>query len=219
MARTAPELPFLGPARTRILRLLLAGGRTAVQVASDLGIQVSAARKHLERLRETGAVDREFVRGGVGRPKKVYSITPAGRELFPRRYDVVLNAVLGELVKEEGPERAEALVRRQGEEAGRALAPADAPEPARLRRMLEGLNDLGFEASLDRRDGVCVVTSRNCPILKAAQAHRELVCRGLHAEIIRAAAGVSDVERGKWIVDGDAVCVHRFPAHRAPANG
>ncbi len=216
MAPSPPELPFLGPARSRILRLLLAGGRTAAQVASSLGIQVSAARKHLERLRESGAVDREFVRQGVGRPKKIYSITPAGRELFPRRYDVALNAVLAELVREEGSERAETLLRRRGEEIGRSLCPAGTPERDRLARMMEGLNGLGFETSLDRTDGECVVTSRNCPLLKAAQAHRELVCRGLHAEAIRAAAGAADVEREKWIVDGDPVCTHRFRRPRPP---
>ena len=50
----------------------------------------------------------------------------------------------------------------------------------------------------------------------AAQAHRELGCRGLHAEAIRAAAGAADVEREKWIVDGDAVCTHRFRRPRPP---
>lgn len=209
MAR-APELPFLGPARSRILRLLLAGDRTAAQVASALRVQVSAAVKHLERLRGMGIVDRRFERRGVGRPKRMYSITARGREVFPRRYDVVLNEVLAQLVEEDGPEGAEAALRRRGDRIGRAMNPPGAPERGRLARLADGLNALGFEASVDRRGGECVVTSRNCPILKAAQAHRELVCRGLHAEIIRAAAGVSDIERGKWIVDGDAVCVHRF---------
>jgi len=77
------------------------------------------------------------------------------------------------------------------------------------------LNNLGFEANVQKRDSIRTITSRNCPVLRVARAHREVVCRGLHAEIIRAAAGVPIVQRGKWIVDGDPVCTHTIPEVRS----
>src|SRR5207244_10900302 len=92
----------LGPTKTDILSALREGPRPAQAIASRLGIQVSAARKHLERLIEMGLVREEFVRGARGRPKKHYRITDEGLELFPRRYDAILNGLLTVIVEVRG---------------------------------------------------------------------------------------------------------------------
>ena len=204
------EVPFLGPSRSRVLRLLRRESRTAVWLAVELGIQVSAARKHLERLKAMGLVQERFESRGPGRPKKLYSLTDRGRELFPRRYDAVLDAVLAKLVTGIGDQPTEALL---------AQVAADLAEPMRtaqggvdLARVQRGLDELGFEVDIVRHGGVCTITSANCPILRTAKLHRELVCRGLHAKIIGAATGAATVARGKWIVDGDPVCTHTFAA-------
>src|SRR5919198_1933223 len=101
------RLPLLGLTRTRILRHLAQGPQTAVQLAASLNIQVSATRKHLERLQAMGAVDHRFERAGPGRPKKLFVLTDEGRELFPRRYDAVLNALVSALVRDGGEGDAE----------------------------------------------------------------------------------------------------------------
>lgn len=202
--------PLLGSTKTRIMTQLAGSPATAVQIAGALGFQVSAVRKHLDRLRTLGVVTDRFERLGPGRPKKIYSLTDDGRELFPRRYDAVLNALVSELVRDQG----ETGVRRALHRVAQGLAAASVPEPGstrgQLRQLAKGLDDLGFEASFAERNGTCTITSRNCPILRTARLHRELVCQALHAEIIRAATDAPDVQRGKWIVDGDPVCTHRF---------
>src|SRR6267378_1747409 len=91
---------LLGPKRARILGLLLAQTRTAKETAESLKIQVSAARKHLERLRELGLVDEQFQKAEMGRPKKLYALTEKGKELFPRQYDLLLNETLAQLAKD-----------------------------------------------------------------------------------------------------------------------
>lgn len=202
------KVPLLGATRTRIVKELTQGSRTAVQLAASLGIQVSAARKHLDRLRRMGLVDERFERAGPGRPKKFFGLTDDGRELFPRHYDAVLNALVTELVKERGEPSAEATLHRV---AGR-FATGAVSEPGRdkthLKHLATGLEELGFEPTIAESAGECTITSHNCPILRTAKLHRELVCTGLHAEIIRAATGTARVRRGKWIVDGDPVCTH-----------
>lgn len=202
------DIPFLGPSRSQVLRLLQQESRTAVRIAADLGIQVSAARKHLERLRAMGLVAERFESKGPGRPKKLYSLTDEGRERFPRRYDAVLDALLAKLADKMGGKPTEALLAQVAADLAESMRPAGGqPDLARVR---SGLNELGFDVRTARHDGVCTITSANCPILRTAKLHRELVCRGLHAEIIRAATGAASVDRGKWIVDGDPVCTHSF---------
>jgi len=202
------KVPLLGATRTRIVKHLTQGPRTAVQLAGSLGIQVSAARKHLERLRALGVVEGRFERAGPGRPKKFYRLTDEGRELFPRHYDAVLNALVTELVRDQGEPSAQRTLHRVAQGFAASAVSAPSTDRARLRELTEGLKGLGFEPTCTEHEGECTITSRNCPILRTAKLHRELVCTGLHAEIIRAATGAPVVHRGKWIVDGDAVCTH-----------
>ena len=154
------NIRLLGPAKERILSRLRDGRQTAREVASDLGIQTSAARKHLERLVEMGTVREEFVRGARGRPKKYYAITDAGAELFPRHYDVVLNEVLARLEADGGEESARRVITGVAENFARPVS--SRPGRPRLARALRLLNDLGFEATAERRSRKLVITSRNC---------------------------------------------------------
>ncbi len=202
------RLPLLGATKMHMLKQLMLGPRTAIQIASALGIQVSAARKHLERLKAMEILDERFERAGPGRPKKFYALTDEGRELFPRRYDTILNALLADLVRDRGEPQAERALHRVAEDFARSANPEPGSDRARLRRLVAALQAMGFEPSLSVEGKQCTITSRNCPILRTAKAQRELVCRGLHAEILRRAMGVSSVERGKWIVDGDPICTH-----------
>jgi predicted ArsR family transcriptional regulator len=203
-------LPLLSPTKAYIVRQLLTRDRTARDLASVLRIQVSAARRHLDGLQALGLVANRFERAPRGRPRKMYGLTEAGRELLPRRYDAVLNAVLKGLVAERGEAAAEGFLNRVAQGiVGEART--GSRRGTRYDAALSLLNGLGFESSLKREDDRLRVTSRNCPVLKAARAHRELVCRGLHAEILRTAFG-GPVRRDKWIVDGDTVCTHILPA-------
>src|SRR5215472_1323442 len=88
--------------RGRILEELAIAPRTARDLAQRLGIQESAARGHLERLEGRGLVVPRFQREGVGRPRKRYLLTNQGLELFPRRYELLLDAVLEEALSREG---------------------------------------------------------------------------------------------------------------------
>lgn len=200
------RVEVLGPAKRRILSSLRDGAQSAGTVAAHLHIQTSAARRHLERLVHMGIVKEEFVRATRGRPKKVYALTEEGRELFPRRYDAVLDGLLGNLVAKMGPEAA----RRHMMDVAEALARTASEDSSRKRiaNAVALLSDLGFEASAERAGRTVVITSRNCPLLRTAMSHRDLVCAGLHEELIRRTTGARRIVRGKWIVDGDSVCTH-----------
>ncbi len=203
---TDPSL--LGESRTKILERLLARNTTAAEIASALAVQVSAARKHLEQLQRLGLVGEEFRKGHVGRPKKFYYITDKGKELFPRKYDMILNEVVAKLVEHQGSDYAESLMNRIAEDKARAMNLAGPAGKRSSQHILQSLNELGFDADIKEDKGHYVVTSRNCPLLKTAQAHREIICRGLHEELLKSALGASEAHRENWIVEGDSYCKH-----------
>ncbi len=208
----APPHGLLGETRAKIIEILRTHDSSAREVAEALGIQVSAARKHLERLRNAGIVAVTLRRQPRGRPSKRYALTEDGRELFPRRYDVVLNALISALEADRGGGYVESVLGRTARNSlPRSLG--DVSPRRRLRPLLGTLNELGFEASLRREGDEVVVTSRNCPLLRTATEHRELVCHGLHAALIGQAID-ADVQREKWILSGDGVCTHRFRLRR-----
>ena len=212
------EVALLGRTKSRIVYELRIREQSARDVASHLRVQVSAARKHLERLKELGLLEERFVRRGPGRPKKLYGLTDAGRELFPRRYDSILNAVLAHLTRDRGSEYAEELLRNVANDTVSDMKLGGTKAGVRLKRLTGTLNDLGFEATAQRKDSSRTITSHNCPILRVAKAHRELVCRGFHAELIQAATGAASVERRKWIVNGDPICTHVFSEPRSRSS-
>src|SRR5579875_1292964 len=115
------QIPLLGPTKAKILNHLLSNRRTAKELAEVLDIQVSAARKHLQALQELNVVEEQFIQEGMGRPKKYYFLTDSGRELFPRRYETILSAVLERLMQYKDKGHAESIVRQVAYDIARQM--------------------------------------------------------------------------------------------------
>lgn len=203
-----PEQALLGPSKIKILHLLRAENKTASSLASSLKIQISAARKHLEQMTSLGLTAETFQKGTVGRPKKFYQLTEKGREMFPRSYDIILNNLTTQLADQQGPDYAESLMRKVARGAANSLDGHELRGDERLKQVQRSLNQSGFEASFVKNDGSLTVISRNCPVWKIALKQGEIVCRGYHAELLKAALGGVIVEREEWMVDGDSYCKH-----------
>lgn len=74
-----------------------------------LKIQKSAIRAHLESLRAEQAIRSYFK--VEGRPRKIYELTESGRELIPRKYDLLLSLILQGIETAEGHHYAKKLIR------------------------------------------------------------------------------------------------------------
>ena len=94
----SPPTFLLGETKSKVVGLLMERRQTATDIACSLEIQVSAARKHLESMQEIGLVTHEYVNKGVGRPKKVFALTEAGREIFPNQYSNILNLMISKML-------------------------------------------------------------------------------------------------------------------------
>ena len=75
-----------GTTKQKIMEILLEGPRSLGEITDKLQIQKSAVRIHLESLQSEKAVESRFKIERLGRPRKIYSLTENGRELFPRKY-------------------------------------------------------------------------------------------------------------------------------------
>ncbi|EQD51960.1 Bacterial regulatory protein, ArsR domain protein, partial [mine drainage metagenome] len=129
--------------RGRILDQLAQAPCTARNIANSLGIQESAARGHLERLRERGYVIPTFRREGVGRPRKRYALTPEGQELFPKRYDLLLDALMDEILARQGEEFANELFASAAARVAHGIAqgiPKNGSLEERTHHLVDSLN-------------------------------------------------------------------------------
>lgn len=198
--------------RGRIIEELAVAPRTARDLAKTLGIQESAARGHLERLEERGLVVPTFRREGVGRPRKRFLLTPQGQELFPRRYELLLDSVMEELLARQG----EGFVSALFAEAARRMAHQIAAEipngttPAeRARALATALNDLGFRCTTEQTpSGELKITRTNCVFRHNALTHSYLLCDVFDKHLTEELLGQVGVDLQDSIGRGGLRCTH-----------
>ncbi|MCI4369495.1 MAG: ArsR family transcriptional regulator [Thermoplasmata archaeon] len=198
--------------RGRIIEELATAPRTARELALTLGIQESAARGHLERLEGRGLVAPTFHREGVGRPRKRYLLTPAGQELFPRRYELLLDSLMEELLAREGEGFVSALfveaAKRMAQQIAREI-PAGRPKSERVAGLVKALNDLGFRCTLTKAaDGRTRITRTNCVFRHNALTHSFLLCEVFDKHLTEELLGQVGVDLQDSIGRGGMQCTH-----------
>jgi DeoR family suf operon transcriptional repressor len=178
--------------RQVILNLLLDGPKTAGQIADKLKIQKSAIRSHLETLRAEQSIRSYFRVEGPGRPRKIYELTEIGRELFPRRYDVILSHILQTIETAEGHEYIRKMIRSVADNIAQEIQDkirnnsADLEESVRILNTVS--NEMGFMSSFYKEDdNTYSITSRNCIVHKVALSNQDAICHGFHDRIIQKA--------------------------------
>ncbi|HLF79092.1 MAG TPA: DeoR family transcriptional regulator [Dehalococcoidia bacterium] len=81
----------------QILVLLKRTGSVTIdEAAGALAVASMTARQHLTGLERDGLVRTEKAKRHTGRPHFVFSLTPKGEEMFPRRFDLFAQALLEE---------------------------------------------------------------------------------------------------------------------------
>lgn len=198
--------------RGRIIEELAVAPRTARDLARSLGIQESAARGHLDRLEQRGLVLPTFYKEGVGRPRKRYALTPAAQELFPRRYELLLDSVLEELLAKQGEEFVSAIFA----EAARRMAlqivrkvPTQAPPAERAQALAAALNELGFRCVVETApDGSLKIVRTNCVFRHNALTHSYLICEVFDKHLTEALLGEVGLDLKDSITRGAMRCTH-----------
>ena len=209
-AIVAPEI--LEGTRGRILEELATTPRTARDIASSLGIRESAARGHLERLEQRGYVTPSFCKEGVGRPRKRYQLTSEGQDLFPKKYDLLLDALMDEILARHGESATRDLLANAARRVARTitsnLPPGGTPEE-RTRQLVISLNDFGFGCSMERLpDGSVRIVRNNCVFRRNAISHTYLMCNVFDQHLTQELLGKIGVDLQDSIARGGMRCSH-----------
>jgi predicted ArsR family transcriptional regulator len=212
----------LAGTRGRILEELAVAPLTARDLARKLGIQESAARGHLERMQDRGLVTPNFRKEGVGRPRKRFTLTPQGQDLFPRKYDAILDSVVDELLAHQGEGFVSALLaeaaRRMAREVTRKL-PDGATEEERIRHVVAALNELGFRSRVEKgADGQRRIIRANCIFRHNALSHPFLMCDVFDKNLTEALLGQAGISLEDSIGRGGIRCSHLIPLRPAASH-
>jgi DeoR family suf operon transcriptional repressor len=185
---------FGGDTKQLILNLLLEGSKTAGEIADKLKIQKSAIRTHLESLQAEQSVRSYFKIEGLGRPRKVYELTERGRELFPRKYDLILSLILQEIESTQGHEYMKKIIKSIADNMAHDIHDKIKKSSSSLEESVGILNsfsnELGFMSSFYKEDednssSTYSIISRNCIVHKIAIKHQDAICHGFHDRIIQ----------------------------------
>jgi len=205
----------LGNVRTNraIVHLLKQeGAMDAMQLASRLHLSAMAVRLHLYALQSQQLVSYEEQPRPVGRPAKLWQLTPAANHLFPEGYAELTLSLLGSIGKAFGKAGLERLLTLRTRDQVAAYRER-MTEARSLRQRLKALaairTDEGYMADVKPQPGgAFLLVENHCPICAAATA-----CTGLCAkelEVFQSVLGDDiAITRTEHIVAGARRCAYR----------
>ncbi len=202
----------MGKTRERLLRLLLTKPRRTIkELAAELGINPISVRHHLTRLEAEGLIASEEERHGVGRPRRVYYLTPLGLERFPSRYVQFTVRLLKQLKQTLPPHMVGQLFTQMARQMAEEYVPQveDLTLEQRLEFVAHLLQQEGFTVEWQREGDNYVLREISCPYLHIGQNHPE-VC-AVDETLIAALLDIP-AARVQCILDGDHVCTYVIPA-------
>ena len=209
-----------GETQRRLLRCLLQvpQGRTVEDLCNVLGVTHNAVRQHLTALLAAGFIELVEARPSGGRPRAVYLLLPAGRELFPRNYGLIAGGMLEHLYAHEEAPVVQAMLAEMGAKLGAAAAQrirgSDDPQ-AMADALAEQLDALGYEAQALHRDERGEVEAWNCVFHALAKAHPD-VCR-FDIAFMQAATG-RKIQHTACMLRGSPACRFRIGAPLPPSD-
>jgi DeoR family suf operon transcriptional repressor len=183
-----------GDTKKVILNLLLEGSKTAGEIADKLQIQKSAVRVHLESMQKERMVKSYFRMEHLGRPRRVYELSENGRELFPRKYDLMLSLILKKVEETSGHEQLKKLIESVADDMAEEIREKIKKNNS-LNNFEESLkildsvsNSMGFVSSIIKESNKTYsLVSRNCVLHKVAVDNHDVICHGLHDRLIHKA--------------------------------
>ena len=155
--------PLITDTRRVILEYLLGTDANAVTLSEQLGINISAIRGHLDVLELAGLVSSSYEHATRGRPKRLYSLTPQARELFPQQTEPIFSTVLQVLVKSVDTKTFNSIIRQVITSLWQQILPSKPSGSLqdRLDSVVDALDNFGFYASLEPIDEKYAILIRN----------------------------------------------------------
>lgn len=199
--------------RTRLLNLLKSSGpQTAAELAKMLDVTSVAIRQHLDGLLSDDLVRFEDLKGSVGRPKRVWSLSDKGHGQFPDNHSVLILGLLNgvtELFGEDGLDKLIAQREAQSRTVYQGALDHVNGLEARVGALAELRSREGYMAEVEADDGSYLLIENHCSICAAATA-----CQGFCRSELSLFQDVLGpdvaVVREEHLLSGDRRCVYRI---------
>ncbi len=201
-----------GTRRALLERLKRAGAQDAQILAEHLGVTAMAVRQHLYALEAEGIVTATPAPRPLGRPVKLWALTPSAAPFFPDGHADLTLGLLDAMGAAFGTKGMDKLLAARTRAQGKAYG-ARVDRFKTLKRRLEALAEIrseeGYMAEVRGAGrGQYLLIENHCPVCAAAAACRGL-CRG-ELELFRAVLGPGiEVERIDHILTGARRCSYR----------
>ncbi len=215
MQATPISLDAPSTGRERVLLVLKTKGpQTADQIARRLGVTTMAVHQHLAVLSGEELVNFTHNRHKVGRPARLWRLTPNAYNLFPDHHAELAVGMIQAIQSAFGNEGLNRLTEERMRQQITAYR-SRMPEPsasleervialARIRR------EEGYMAeSRAHRDGSFEIIENHCSIADAARLCQNLC--GCELSLFRTILGKDvAIERSEHILSGDRCCIYRI---------
>ncbi|MBW4655110.1 MAG: transcriptional regulator [Kaiparowitsia implicata GSE-PSE-MK54-09C] len=185
----------------------------AQALAAVMGVSAMAVRQHLYALQDEHLVSFEEEARAMGRPAKLWRLTPAADRFFPEGYAELTLGLLQSVAEAFGDAGLDRLLdirtRNQLVDYHAQISP-QSTLPAKLAALAELRTAEGYMAEVQpQADGSFLLIEHHCPICAAATA-----CTGLcdrEQEVFQQIVGSSvQIERTEHIVAGARRCTYRM---------
>ena len=203
------------PTPDRLLyQLKSRGPQPAAKLAAACAITPMGAHKQLQAMLVQGLVASHDQADGPGRPKRLWTLTPAGHARFPDRHGELAVQLIRQAAAVLGPEAVDRLIaareREQRADYDAALSGL-ATLGARVRRLAAIRAREGYMARAEQRGKTWLLIEDHCPICAAAAACQGL-CRSELQIFARCLGQGVRVERIEHVLAGGRRCAYRVSA-------
>ncbi len=188
------------------------GPQPAATLAAACAITPMGAHKQLKAMQDAGLVSAHDEPAGPGRPKRLWTLTPAGHARFPDRHGDLAVQLIRHAAATLGRDALDALIaaREQAQLADYRAALAGVKTlAARVRKLAELRAGEGYMARAEKDGTGWLLVEDHCPICAAATS-----CQGLcRSELAIFAASLGDdvrVERVEHVLAGGRRCAYRI---------
>lgn len=167
---------LIGETQARVLRLLRRSRQSITSLADALDLTDNAVRLHIAALRHDGIVeDVGAQRDTGGKPARLYGLTRAGEELFPKAYALVLGRLVDEIVRTQGRARAVELLRAVGAQAADGRSKRGTQNPRqRMESAAAVFRELGTDTEVERTADGWRLQGYGCPLSAVTSEHAEM---------------------------------------------
>ncbi|MDQ1638325.1 MAG: hypothetical protein QOF62_1664 [Pyrinomonadaceae bacterium] len=188
MDKTKPAERFFESTRGRIVGLLRGESLTVNELAEKLQLTDNAVRAHLLTLERDGLIKQSGVRRGFRKPHFAYKLTHDAEALFPKAYDLLLNALISVLKEKFDPQAITDVLREVGRTLAARQSSAKGSLENRARGAVKALEVLGGAARIEKEETKLIIRSGSCPLAAAVSEHPQVcqLAEALMTEIVGA---------------------------------